>query len=217
MIRVAVCGAHHIPEVGGKTRRPFETAVRGPGVRAALRQVLPAHQDIVHDGAPSDKVIDVLARVGLVAHQEAPFSKTEILNQDGVQAQLLPAPVLDIDAPEPEVAVRMQPEADLMAEAVLFSLPDEPVVRAADPARRLGADQGERHGLGPPCAEIEAARTAGDRRPQDLVDHDPLLTPRVLDREDRAVWQKADRETGPIGDARETEILLARGSESSSR
>ena len=127
MIRVAVGGAHQIPEIRGEAGGPFETAMRGPGMRAPLRQVLPAHQDMVDAGMTSDKVIEVLARIGLVAHQETPFAEAEILNEHRIAAQFLPAPVGDIDAPEPDVGVRMQPEADLMAKAVLFSPPDEPV------------------------------------------------------------------------------------------
>ena len=61
--------------------------MRGPWMRAALRQILPAHHDMVDAGMPSDKVIEILARIGLVAHQEAPLSEAEILNEHRVAGQ----------------------------------------------------------------------------------------------------------------------------------
>ena len=162
LIRVAVGGAHHRAEIGGEAGGAFETAMRDPRVRAALRQVLPAHENMVHDGMPCGKVIEILACVGLVAHQEAPFAEAEILNENSVAGQFTVAPVNDVDPPEPNVGVRVHPQADPVAEALLFSLPHEAIVPGADLAPRLGAGHRQDHGL--------RARLCGDRggpcRPQ---------------------------------------------------
>ena len=60
-----------------------------PGMRAPLRQILPAHQYEVHAAMLRDKVIEILARIGLVVHQEALFAEAQILDEDGVAGQLL--------------------------------------------------------------------------------------------------------------------------------
>ena len=72
--------------------------MRDPGKSAALRQVLPAHQNKVQPGMPRDMVVDILACVGLVVHQEATVPETEILNEDGVAGQSCRV-VHDLDAP----------------------------------------------------------------------------------------------------------------------
>ena len=99
MIGVAVGGPHKLPEIGCEAGGTFDTAMRDPGMRAVLRQVLPAHQNVIHAGMPRDMVIEILACVGLVAHQEARFAEAEILNEDGVAGQRPTAPVDDLEPP----------------------------------------------------------------------------------------------------------------------
>ena len=87
-----------------------------------------------------------------------------------------------------------------MAQAVLFSLPDNAIVGDADAARSLGANDRQDIGLRAAYAKIKAAHPAADRRTQDLIDHDLSRAAHVLDREDRAVRKEADRE--PRSDCR---------------
>ena len=155
-IGVTVGGAHHLAKIGGEVRRAFQTAVRGPWMRSALRQILPAHQN--KDPAPMarDVMVRVLAGVGLVVHEKARIAKPEILDEDGVAGDVRFAIVDDLDAPEPGVQARMQPERDPMPDAgsplpprhsgrprrLREALPRDRS-RAESPAHlRLGADRG---------------------------------------------------------------------------
>src|SRR5271157_3936853 len=104
----------------------------------------------------------------------------------------------------------MQPERDLMAHAALFSFPDNAVIRGADAEPRLGTDDRQDLWLRSADAQMEASHAAGDQGCERLVDHDPPVRFRVLDGENRAAWQEADRETGAVDDPREAKIVLAR-------
>ena len=48
---------------------------------------------------PRDMMVEILAGVGLVVHQEAPFAEAKILDEDGVARELAVAPVDDLDPP----------------------------------------------------------------------------------------------------------------------
>ena len=77
-------GPHHLAEIRGEAGGAFETAMRGPGICAALRQILPAHQDVVQARMLSNVMVEILAGVGLVVHQEAPIAETKVLDENGV-------------------------------------------------------------------------------------------------------------------------------------
>src|SRR5271168_2947221 len=104
----------------------------------------------------------------------------------------------------------MQPEGDAMARARVFSLPDKAVVRGAYAKPRLGTDDRHNRRRGPAQPQIEAPHAAGDGRRQQLVDHDPTAAFRVLDGENRATWQEADRDAGAIDDPREAKLVSTR-------
>jgi hypothetical protein len=74
-VRVAVGGAHQLEKIRGEAGGAFQTAMRDPGMRTALRQVLPAHQHVAHARMSNDKVFEILACIDLVAHQEAAFAQ----------------------------------------------------------------------------------------------------------------------------------------------
>src|SRR5271154_6901094 len=104
----------------------------------------------------------------------------------------------------------MQPEADAMADPALLSLPDKAVIQAADAEPRFGTDDRQDSRLGPAMAEEKTPHAIGDGGAEHLVDHDPALWLDMLDGEDRAAWQKADGDTGAVGDLQEAEILSPR-------
>ncbi len=199
-IGVAVGGTHQLAKIGGEGGSALETTMRDPRMRASLRQILPAHHDVVGPGMRRDEMIEILARIGLVAHDEALFAETEILDERRVAVRLRVALVDDQDAPEPNVGTGMQPEADLMAQSVRLSLPDRPVAANAGLARRLGPDERQRHRLCAADTQVEAAHASGYRRPEHLIDHDASAARGMLHGEDRAVRQEADRKPGPVGD-----------------
>ena len=98
-VGVAAGGAHQLAQVGGEAGGALETAMRGPGMRAALREILPAHHDRIGARMARDEVIEILARIGLVAHQETRIAEAEILNEQSVAGQLGFAPVHDREPP----------------------------------------------------------------------------------------------------------------------
>ena len=98
-IGVAVGGTHQLAEVGGESGGALEAAVRGPGMRAALREILSAHHDRIGARMARDEVIEILARIGLVAHQETGIAEAKILNEQSVAGQLGFASVLDREPP----------------------------------------------------------------------------------------------------------------------
>ena len=109
---VAASRAQDFEIVGRKACCAIEAAMRRPGIGAALGEILPGHQDIAGARMAGDEMIEVLARVGLVAHQKIPLPQAEILNKDGVALRLVAAAVDDLDPPQPGIRIRVQPEAD---------------------------------------------------------------------------------------------------------
>src|ERR1700722_6155883 len=87
-----------------------------------------------------DMMVQILAGVGLVVHQEALIAEPEVLDEDSVAGELLVAAVDDLDPPEPCVQARVQPERDPMADAARLTFPHIAIVRSADAKPRLRAD-----------------------------------------------------------------------------
>src|SRR5271170_6562924 len=104
----------------------------------------------------------------------------------------------------------MQPEGGAMAHARVLSLPDKAVIRGAYAKPCRGTDDRHNRRRSPAEPKIEAPYAAGDGRRQQLVDHDPTAPFRVLDGEDSATWQEADREAGGIDDPREPKLVSTR-------
>ena len=117
--------------------------MRGPGMRAALREVLAAHHDEPGARMARDEVIEILARIGLVAHQEVRIGEPEILDEQGVARQFGLAPVLDRQPPQPDVDLGVQRQRDAESDAAL--LPSQTKRSSATPMRaeRLGAGAGQ--------------------------------------------------------------------------
>ncbi len=186
-------GPEQLPQVGGEAVRAFEATVRGPRMRAALSEVLAAHHDIAGARMGRDEMIEILARIGFVAHQEVWIGEAEILDEQRVARQLSFAPVLDREPPQPDVRVRVERQRDAKCDAALLSRPDEAVVRDADAGRRLGAGARQDRGVRAADSNNKAPHPAGDWRTERLIDDDPAGDFGVFERKDRAVRQQADR------------------------
>ena len=132
-------------------------------------KILPAHHNVAEARMPGNMVIEILADVGLVVHQEALIAEPEILDEDGVAGEGRVAPVDDVEPPQPDAGVRMQPEGDAMADAARVSLPDKAVARGAGaeapPPGRSTAESPalvRRHeGKAVPCRWRSASRAPG--------------------------------------------------------
>src|ERR1700722_14471421 len=119
-----------------------------------------------------DMVVEILAGVGLVVHQEALIAEPEILDEDSVAGKRLIAAIHDLDAPEPRAQSLVQPERDPMANAGPVSFPHIAVIRSADTKPSFGADQRQSRRLMPAYTQIEARHAVGDRQGKRLIDHD---------------------------------------------
>src|SRR5580700_11563435 len=157
-----------------------------------------------------DVVVEILTGVGLVVHQEALIAEPEILDQNSVAWELLVAVVGEFDPPKPRVQPRVKPKRDPMSEPALLSFPHIAIVRGPDAKPSFGSYQ--RQSLRPLAAraQIEAGHAVADRQGERLIDDDPTVRFRVLDGEDRAGRQDADRKPGPIGDPQKVEIVSTR-------
>ena len=133
-----------------------------------------------------DVMVEILAGVGLVVHQEALIAEPKILDQNRVAWELLVAAIGDLDPPKPRVPPRVKPKRDPMSDAALFSLPDIAVVRSADPKRRLWTHRRQNRRPRSAQTQIEARHTVADRQRERLIDDDPTIGFRVLDGEDGA-------------------------------
>src|SRR6516164_210508 len=94
-----------LKEIGGIADSAFETAVSDPGMLASLREILPPHQERTHPRMASDVMIEVLARVRLVVHQESRLAEAEILDEDGVAGEHDLATVAHLHTPHPETLI----------------------------------------------------------------------------------------------------------------
>ena len=155
-------------------------------------------------------MVEILAGVGLVVHEEALVAEPQILDEDGVTRELLVAVVDDLDPPEPYVQAWMQPEGGAMADAAFLSVPHVPVVGSANAKVALGPHQGQDRSLRAADAQIKTSHAVADRGCQRLIDHNAAVRLHVFDREDGAAWQEADRKPGAVGDPREIEVISAR-------
>src|ERR1700722_11269331 len=88
-----------------------------------------------------DMVVEILAGVGLVVHQEALIAEPQILDEDSVAGKRLIAAIHNLDAPEPRVRSRVQPERDPMADAAPVAFPDITVIRGAHTKPSFGPHQ----------------------------------------------------------------------------
>jgi hypothetical protein len=155
-------------------------------------------------------VVDILARIGLVVHHEGLFAEAEILDQDRIAGHFRIAKVDRFDAPQPNVRGRMQPKADLVAHTGFLSFPDKAALGCSDPALRFGPDERKRHRCIATGAQQKPSHAVRNRRTKYLIDHDLPAAVRVLDGEDRAIWQQPDGQSGLVDDTDQTKIVLAR-------
>ena len=196
-------------KVRGETGLPVQAAVGGPGIGAALRQILAAHQHGPHPGMAGDMMVHVLAGIGFVVHQEALVAEAEVLDEDCVAGQVLVALVGDLDAPEPDVRLRAQPERHLMPDAAALSFPHDAVRPRADPQPRIGADDRAHRGPGAPDPQKESRHAVANRGGHRLVDHHPARAVDTLHRKDGAAWKQGDRQPGRVSDIRHVKIASA--------
>src|SRR5882757_3196577 len=104
----------------------------------------------------------------------------------------------------------MQPQSDAMTDPALFSLPDIAVVRSAHAKRLLWTHHGQNRRPRSAHTQIETHHAVADRQGERLVNHDPTIRFSVLDREDGAGRQYADRKPRPVGDPQKLEIVSMR-------
>src|SRR4029453_15281478 len=172
--------------------------------------ILPTHDDGSEARIGGNVVIGVLGDVGLVVHDEAAPAEAEILDHDRVARQLGLAAVGELEMPQPQIAVGMQPKRHAVLQAEALALPDEAVAGGADTACGAGSDAQDAW-LAAADAQIEAPDPTGKRRAQHLIEHDAAALMLMLDREQAAVRQRADRQAGGVGDLTEAEIAVAGG------
>ena len=103
----------------------------------------------------------------------------------------------------------MQPERHAVPHAAGCAVPGEAVVADAEADLGAGPDRLRDHRLGRADAQVQAADPAVERGALHLVDHGPAALVPVLDREDAAVGQNADRQPGLVRDAAQAEIAFA--------
>ncbi len=209
---VAVGGAEELHRVGGEAGGVVEAGVGDPRVSGALGEVLAAHHHRAAGGVGLDVVVDVLRGIGLVAHDEAAGAEAEVLDQGGVAGERFGAGVGDLDAPQPERALGVEPQGDGMAERRGRALPDDAVVEGGEGGGGPRPDglEGGRVGAG---AQDQPPDAGAEGRAVDLVDQRAAGGVLVLDGEEAAVGQDADRQAGGVGDADEAEVGFPRGLE----
>ena len=181
------------------------------GCAAALGEVLPAHHHRTAARMPGDMVVDVLRRIGLVAHDEAARRRGRRPARGSRRTATGSAPALATSTRHSQSsALRVQPERDGVPHAARPRPPRRSDPSAAPKRRCAGADGF--HDARPRRSEPqeEAADPAAERRAVDLVDQRPAALVLVLDREHASVRQDADRQARAVGDAAQAEIALAR-------
>ena len=208
---VAVARPQQLHRVGGEAGGTLEAAVRDPGVRAALRQVLPAHHHRPAARVTGDVVVDVLRGVGLVVHDEAAIAQAEVLHEDRVARDRRRRRCWRPRRARARAAARGCSQSETRCRRPPVS-PSQTKRSAAAPnaTSRAGADRLAR----PPARarrtrRIQARDPAVQRRARHLVDQRAAALVPVLDGEDATVRQDADREAGRARDAEEAEVALA--------
>ena len=97
-----------------------------------------------------------------------------------------------------------------MPQTEVLALPDEPITSAAETAGSTGSDAEDAR-LSAADAQVEAGYPAADRRAQHLIEHDAVALMLMLDGEEAAVRQRADRQAGGVGGVTQAEIAVAWG------
>ena len=156
-----------------------------------------------------DVVIDVLRRVGFVVHEEAAVAQADVLHQDRIARHCRRAGVRDLDPPEPERVLRVQPKRDVVAHAGGRAIPGEAIGGGAEADLRAGADRLRDRRLWRADAQVQAGDPAVERGALHLVDQRSAALVLVLDGEDAAVGQDADRQAGRVRDTTQAEIAFA--------
>ena len=206
---VPVLRPEQLQRVGGEAGGARKAAVRDPRVPAALRQILPAHHHRSAARVVSDVVVDVLRRVGFVAHEEAAIAQADVLHQDRITRHWLRVGVRDLDPPQPELVLGVQPKGDGVPQAADCPVPREAIGGGAEADLRRGADRLRDRRRGRADAQVQAGDATAEGRAFHLVDHDPAALVLALDREDAPVGQSADRQAGWVRDAMQAEIAGA--------
>src|SRR5438093_13247406 len=104
----------------------------------------------------------------------------------------------------------MQQERYAVPKSTRLALPNEAVRPGAEPALGTRPDSLNAGGCHAADAQIKPGNAGGDGRSEHLVDHDRSVFAPVLDCEDSAVWQSADRQARPVLDPIEIKIRLPR-------
>lgn len=209
-VGVPVGRAEELQRVGGEGGSAVEATEGDPRMLAALCLVLPTHDDGSQARIGGDVMIDILRDVSLVVHEEAAPAEAQVLDQDRVARQLAGATVGEREMPEPDIALRVQPERHSMLQAGTLTVPDETIAGGAETAGSTGSDADDAR-LRAAGAQVKATDPAADRRAEHLIEHDAALLMLMFDSEEAAVRQRTDRKAGGIGDATQAEIAVARG------
>ena len=198
-VRRLVVEPVQLEAVGQEAGRPVQAAVHDPGHGAVLGNVLPrAEQDLEISG-PEDRVVEVLAGVGLAASDDVLVGQPEVLREDSVHAQPLAGAVGRLHRPEPGRRDRVEPERARVVEPIERPLPGGAIGIGPEPAgegRPQQRDEGGAAAGSPP--QVHVAEPALDRAAQHLVHKDVA----VADREHGAVVQELDRDAGRVAQHR---------------
>ncbi len=198
---------HRIGGIGGSA---VQAAMQDQRMPAVLGHGLPAHDDRPEPRMGRAMVVEILRGEGLVGHQEAAIAEPDVLHQDGIASDLAGLPVGKLDLPEPSGLIRLQPKRHAVPDAGGFAFPDASVAGRADLDLGLRPDHLEGAGSRPPDADIDPAEAAGERRGQDLVDHDPAALALMLEREQAAIGQQAGLKAAATADPLQPKVSLSR-------
>src|SRR5208282_740528 len=106
---------------------------RNPGVQAALREVLPAHDHLSVNGVRRDMVVDILRGVGFVVHQEATVAEADVLVENRVEGSRGGACIHRLQMPQPSGVSRIQRECEAAADTARLRFPYKPVSSKTEP------------------------------------------------------------------------------------
>ncbi len=132
-ISVAEGGAEELHPIGRKATRAVKASVRNPGVQAALREVLPAHDHLSVNGVPRDMVVDILRGVGFVVHQEATVAEADVLDENRIEGWRGGACIHCLQMPQPSGVLRMQRECEAEADTACLRFPYKAVSSKTEP------------------------------------------------------------------------------------
>src|SRR6516165_1711971 len=209
MLRIAPGRAHQLQIIRGVTGSAFMAAVRYPGMLPGLRQILTGHEDRTHARMLRNVMIEVLARVGFVVHQEPGVPEAEVLYQQRIARERLVALVAHLHEPPPDVSIRLQLQGDPVRDSAHLSLPEKAVRSRTDAAARLRARDWQHHWLATAEAQVQATHASGDRRAERAVDHDPAALLHMLQGVHRPAGKDGDLKAGLVAGPSELEVVRA--------